>query len=166
MQEPAARDAAAAPPGGSLIANPGFEQPASGDRIPGWTLSQHAGVQAYEMGIDHASAAEGKASFRMQRLRVQVYGAITQQLDAATLAGKTVELTAKVRTKDVGPRGWMVSLDAAGSRASALASGTSDWHEVQVRAKVPAGTKTVTVGAMLRDAGTGWLDDVRLRVVD
>ena len=43
--------------------------------------------------------------------------------------------------------------------------GTTDWQRVTVRAKLPANSDTIRVGAMLLDAGTGWLDDVQLRTI-
>jgi hypothetical protein len=45
-------------------------------------------------------------------------------------------------------------------------TGTTDWRAVRVRVKVPDGTHKISVGAMLLDGGTGWLDDVKLNVVE
>ena len=157
--------AAAAAPRTLPVVNGGFEQAASADRIPGWTKAQHAGVQAYDMSIDRASAAEGHASFRMRRLREQVYGLLSQTLDVSAYAGKTLELSAKVKTEDVGPGGWVLFIDAAGGRESVAATGTGKWRALKVRLKVGAGTPSVTIGAMLLDRGTAWLDDVQLHVV-
>ena len=147
------------------IVNGGFEQPVQAMSIPGWALAQHAGRQAYEMGVVKDAAAEGHASFRMHRLSPQIYGAITQSVAVAPFAGKTVELSAQVKQDGVGAEGWMLVLDSGAGRASAVATGTADWHAMRVRAKLPADTKTISIGAILLDAGTGWLDDVQLHVV-
>lgn len=148
------------------VANAGFEQPAAGAAIPGWKISQHAGVQAFDMRVDTNTAAEGHASFRMQRLRPQVYGAITQTVDAARFGGKTLELTARVKTADVGPDGWVLYLDSAGTRESVKATGTGNWRTLRVRLKLAQTAGKVDIGAMLLDRGTAWLDDVQLHAVD
>jgi len=161
----AAAGAAAAPRTALPVANAGFEQAVSGDRIPGWTKAQHAGVQAYDMRVDGAAAAEGRASFRMQRVREQVYGLLSQTLDASAHAGRTLELSAKVKTEGVGPGGWVLFIDAAGARESTMATGTGKWRTLRVRLKLGADSRNVTIGAMLLDRGTAWLDDVQLHVV-
>jgi hypothetical protein len=144
-------------------AHAGFEQPgALPYQIPGWTLSQHAGVKAYEMDVDTASAADGHASFRIHRTQPQVYGTISQTIDVSALAGKKVELRARVKVADVGKEGWMLFIDSSGSRESTTVSGSADWREVTVSMTLPAGAKTASIGAMLLDGGTAWLDDVRL----
>ena len=148
------------------VVNGGFEQAADAATVPGWIIAQHAGVQAYEMRIDPATAAEGKASFRVRRLGNQVYGSVTQVVAAPVSAGKTLELSARIKTADVGPGGWMLFIDGAGQRESKNAVGTGDWHLVKVRLKLPAAVRDVTIGALLLDRGTAWLDDVRLQVVD
>jgi hypothetical protein len=148
------------------VANPGFEQAASGTAIPGWNISQHAGVQAFEMRVDTAAAAEGHASFRMQRLHEQVYGLVTQTVDVAQYAGKTLELSAKVKTADVGPGGWTLYLDSAGARESAKATGTDNWRTLKVRLKLAPQARTAEIGGMLLDRGTAWLDDVKLMVIE
>ena len=161
----AAAGAPAAPRTALPVVNGGFEQPASADRIPGWTKAQHAGVQAYDMRVDAANAAQGHASFRMQRVREQVYGLLSQTLDTSDYAGRTLELSAKVKTEGVGPGGWVLFIDAAGSRESTVATGTGKWRTLRVRLKLAADMRSVTIGAMLLDHGTAWLDDVQLRVV-
>ncbi len=149
------------------VANPGFEESGAPNRIPGWTLSQHAGVAAYEMTQDTTAPFAGRMSFRMHRTRVQVYGLLFQQVPVDRYAGKTLELSAMARTADVGALGWVLYVDAPGGRETATPlTGTTDWRAVRVRVKVPADAHQVSIGAMLLDAGTGWLDDVKLNVVE
>jgi hypothetical protein len=149
------------------VANAGFEEPGAPNRIPGWTLSQHAGVAAYEMTEDAAAPFAGLASFRLHRTRPQVFGLLFQEVPVDPYAGKTIELSAMARTADVGPLGWVVYIDVPGSRETAAPlTGTTDWQTVRARVKVPAGTHQISIGAMLLDSGTGWLDDVTLNVVE
>ncbi|HEX3122250.1 MAG TPA: hypothetical protein VHQ21_03035 [Rhodanobacteraceae bacterium] len=149
------------------VANAGFEEPGAPNRIPGWTLSQHAGVAAYEMTEDATAPFAGRASFRMRRTERQVFGLLFQEIPIDPYAGKTLELSAMARTADVGPLGWALYVDVPGGREMAAPlTGTTDWHAVRVRVKVPADAHQVSIGAMLLDAGTGWLDDVKLNVVE
>jgi hypothetical protein len=149
------------------VVNAGFEEPGTPNRIPGWTLSQHAGAAAYEMTEDATTPFAGQASFRLHRTRVQVFGLLFQEVPIDPYAGKTLELSAMARTADVGPLGWVVYIDVPGGRETATPlNGTTDWQSVRVRVNVPAGTHRVSIGAMLLDSGTGWLDDVKLSVVE
>lgn len=149
------------------VVNAGFEEPGAPNRIPGWTLSQHAGVAAYEMTEDATTPFAGHSSFRLRRTRPQVFGLLFQEVPIDPHAGKMLELSAMARTADVGPLGWVVYIDVPGGRETATPlTGTTDWRSVSVRVKVPADTHRVSIGAMLLDSGTGWLDDVQLRVVE
>jgi hypothetical protein len=149
------------------VANAGFEEPGGADKIPGWILSQHVGPKSFVMDLDQTAPFAGHASFRMQRTRQQIYGAIAQQIPVAGYAGKTLEFSAKVKTAAVGAEGWVLTIDVPGERvSSAPATGTSAWHTVTIRARLPDAARTATIGAMLLDDGTAWLDDVRVRVVD
>ena len=149
------------------VADAGFEEPGAPNRIPGWTLSQHAGVAAYEMTEDATTPFAGQASFRMRRIRPQVFGLLFQEVPIDPYAGKTLELSAMARTADVGPLGWVLYIDVPGGREMAAPlTGTTDWRAVRVRVKVPPDAHQVSIGAMLLDGGTGWLDDVKLNVVE
>ncbi|MDR3388657.1 MAG: hypothetical protein P4L92_16545 [Rudaea sp.] len=150
------------------VANAGFEQPASESEIPGWTTVQHAGPPAYEMVVDTREAYEGHASFRMTRKLDQLYGSIKQTVSVAAVAGESVELSAMMKTKDVGPQGWklmILDIGVNGREFSPAITGTSDWQRVSVRAHLPKGISTIVIGATLLDGGSGWIDDVKLSVV-
>jgi len=153
------------------LVNPGFEAaPVAGAWVPGWTFSQHVGDDAYDMAVDDEIAAEGQKSLRMRRYAPQVYGALSQHVALTGHAGETIELSARLRTKEVGPKGWVLVLTVIAStgnqqfRATPM-TGTQEFAEVKVRAKLPEGVEAIDVGALLRDAGTGWIDDVHIRLV-
>ncbi len=151
------------------LKNPGFEEPAKNDTIPGWLLVQHAGAPAYKVALDPDSPYAGKDSMRITRTQPQVYGSLIQRVDARNLVGKTVELTAMLRCKDVGPKGLKLLLSGGRpdtNRYSPALAGTKDWQRQTIRLKVPRTVQTLTLGVTLLDSGTGWLDDVQLRVVD
>lgn len=166
---PAAKAAAATSQSSGTLVNADFEQPAAEGSIPGWAMSQHAGPRSYEMRVDTVDPYAGHASFHMTRTQPQVYGSLTQSLDAAAYAGKTVELSAMLKTRGVGPRGWglFVSADVPGAleRSPGL-TGDNGWTKDAVRLSVPGNARRLTVGVSLRDAGDGWMDDVTLKVVN
>lgn len=158
------------------LKNPGFEEvsqvPGS---VPGWVLSQHAGAPSYEMVLDTEAGSGSQTSFRITRLAPQEYGVIHQRISLpANSRGKTLKLSALMKSREVGPDGWrlIISFESAGTLllSSAVISqayspalaGTTDWRRVTVEAKVPERAAAAEVGATLTEAGTGWLDDLSL----
>ena len=148
------------------LVNGDFEQVAADGSIPGWTTLQHAGPPSYETVIEAQGAYAGHGSFRMTRIQDQVYGTLSQDVAIAGAAGETFELSAMVKTRDVGPEGWklMISGDRV-HELSAAVTGTTDWHRASVRVQLPAATASLTVGVTLLDKGNGWMDDVQLRAI-
>lgn len=153
---------------GALV-NGDFEQAGVGGEIPGWSSSQHAGPTAFTMRVDAQGAYAGSGSLHVTRTQPSVYGSIAQTLDAKAFAGKTVELTAMLKTQNVGPKGWQLYINAGlpgTMRVADALSGDTPWQRVTVQVKVPPGARYLTVGATLRDAGDAWLDDVVLKTLD
>ena len=151
------------------IANGDFEQPASGDDIPGWLLTQHAGVKGYTATLDRDGAAQGQASLRFTRIAPQVYGEVMQRLNLARYGGKTIELSAMLKCADVGPKGWKLFISGNVPGTLAYSPGvkeTTGWQRQAVQLKLPPQIGDVAIGATLLDGGTGWVDDVQLRVVN
>ena len=160
---PAAHGASTVP---TQIVNGDFEQTAEDGSIPGWSQTQHAGPTSYEMRVEADGAYQGK-SFHMRRTQEQVYGSLTQALNLSAYAGKTVELSAMLKTRDVGKLGWKIFLSAPGAaQRSPGLTGTTDWQRQSVSARLPADAHHVIVGVTLNDAGEGWMDNIELKVLD
>jgi hypothetical protein len=156
------------PEAGTTIAvvNGDFEQSASDGNIPGWKMMQHAGPPSYEMAVDADGAYGGHGAFRMSRTHEQIYGSLVQDLDLPVSISGELELSAMMKTKDVGPEGWKLMLVIADTPVySPALTGNNEWQRISVRAKLPANSHSIRIGAMLLDAGTGWLDDVQLRTI-
>ncbi len=121
------------------------------------------------MTLDTNEPAQGKASLKMTRTQPQVYGSITQSLPLKGYAGKTIRVTAKMKSDGVGDKGWKLFLSARGQRSviygDAL-TGTSPWKSVAVEVKITPEVDQLLIGATLLDAGTGWIDDVQAHIVD
>jgi hypothetical protein len=156
--------------GGSIaVVNGDFEQPASGGVIPGWEYSHHAGVDAYKVSLDADSPAQGKASAKMTRDQPQIYGTLSQVVSVKAYEGKTVRVTAKMKSDGVGPKGWVLFMSARGLHNNVYSTpmtGSTPWKDVSIEAKIPAAAEKLTLGATLLDEGTGWFDDVKVSVVD
>jgi hypothetical protein len=152
------------------IVNGDFEQPMSGEDIPGWTFAHHGGVAGYKASLDHDDPAQGKTSLRFARVEPQVYGQMMMRLDLSKYAGKTIELSAMLKCADVGPKGWKLFINGNQPHTLAYSPGVKDttgWQKQSVQLKLPAqGADDITIGVTLQDAGTGWADDVHLQVVD
>lgn len=155
------------------LVNPGFEELSTGPKAPGWVPSQHWGPQKnYEWSVDTTAASEGKASYRIKRLSEQAFGMIQQVVRVDAFAGRTVEFSAMLKADDVGAEGWLLVVNVESRNAildqfrSAPATGKQDWKRHSVRVKLPADVFELKLGVMLLDTGTGWVDDVKLRVLD
>jgi hypothetical protein len=167
---PAARQPAAAAAGSSIpVVNGDFEKTATDGTIPGWTVMMHADPGAFQMRVDGDGAYQGHGSFHITRVREEPYGNIGQDIDATPYVGKTLELSAMSKTRDVGQRGWklLINGNAPGTlKYSSALTGTQDWQRQSVSLKVTPLVHKVMIGAILLDSGDAWLDDVELRVID
>jgi len=156
------------------VENPGFEQAMYNGRPPGWILSQHAGEEAYAMELDRESPAEGRQSLRIRRFAEQPFGVIFQTLTMdPAYHGQHLIFSAQIKTRDVSPDGWRLTLafrDIAGSHLSYLESppiiGTTNWQTIQLNDSIPPGTHTIQIGALIVDQsyGSGWIDDTRVSI--
>jgi len=168
-QEPGQAGSAAANPQ-IAIANGDFEKTAADGSIPGWVQVQHAGERAFDMRIDGEGAYRGHGSFHITRTQQQIFGSLTQNLDLSAYAGKTLELSAMMKSREVGKKGWKLLINANvvdTLRYSPALVGTNDWQRQSVSLKLPAeGARHVTIGATLLDGGEGCMDEVQLKVVD
>ncbi len=161
------------------LVNPGFEsnRPGSEGAPEGWTAIQHAGEESYDFALDSGRRKSGTQSMRIRRIGAEPYGTVMQVIDAAPLAGKTVRLSAWMRTEgvpDAGRGGAGLVLTAM--RGSSILAyefmkrarlrGTSDWQRVSIELALPARTTRLEAGATLEGAGTAWVDDFELEIVE
>jgi hypothetical protein len=161
--------ATAAYAGGPLVRNIGFEE--SPTAPVGWRLSQHAGVTAYEHAIDEEVFFQGTRSFRMQRIKEQVYGLIDQRIRLPGGEPTRLQFGAVLRSRGVGPQGWVLTanfVDIEGGIIDQVRAepvrGDTEWKPVALEAPIPPATHRIAIGVMLLDEGTGWVDDVWVRI--
>lgn len=151
------------------VVNADFEQTAADGTIPGWTSMMHADPGAFLVRVDAEGAHQGRGGLHITRVHDEPYGMVAQDIDATPYAGKTLELSAMSKTRDVGAKGWklLINGNAPGTlKYSAALNGTQDWQRQSVSLKVTPLVHKVTIGAILLDAGDAWLDEVELKVLD
>ncbi|MES9861296.1 MAG: hypothetical protein ABW157_04340 [Candidatus Thiodiazotropha sp. LLP2] len=165
------QDAKSAQAASLQLKNPSFEQ---SDKFPkGWGFSQHAGEPAYAVSIDTTNSTDGKNSYRIERKLVQAWGMVNQWLPLDNATGKSIKLTAMIKSENLGAAGFDLNLvfrkanrkfiEKVGSEAI---TGTNDWQKIEVTGVVPAGTAHLQITGVLNDAGTAWLDDIQVRIVE
>jgi hypothetical protein len=169
-------DTSAAPAAGATaipLVNPGFEAPgAAPPRFPGWMASVHSNPRAYAFAIDTGVHHAGAASLRITRVGDEPWGMITQALSPAGLSGRTIELSAWLKTDKASGPGAVLTIATTAHGATDRVvflepplAGTNDWSQARVRLAVPPGTSVVEVSAMLQGPGTLWIDDAKLDVL-
>jgi len=161
------------------LVNPGFESknPGEGGNPEGWVAIQHAGAESYDFALDSGQKHSGTQSMRIKKIGPEPYGTISQILDGTRYAGKTVRLSGWIRT-DAVPEGrntgaGLVLLAMRGSSFVAhelmkktRVRGTTEWKRYTIELKLPPATTRLELGATLEGAGTVWVDDFELEVVD
>jgi hypothetical protein len=161
------------------LVNPGFESknPGEGGNPEGWVAIQHAGAESYDFVLDSGQKHAGTQSMRIKKIGPEPYGTISQILDGARYAGKTVRLSGWIRT-DAIPDGrntgaGLVLLAMRGSSfvahelmKKARVRGTTEWKRYTIELKVPPSTTRLELGATLEGAGTLWVDDFELEIID
>lgn len=157
------------------LKNPGFEEPATvHDPVGGWRASQHSGEDSYEFTTVGDVFFKGKRSFRLTRIKDQVFGSLDQAVPAAPLAGHKIEFRFQLRAEDVGPQGFHAFINFTANTGDLLqqirgedVTGTVDkWKTFTVTTTVPHDVQNVILGLTLLDAGTVWVDEVSLRTLD
>lgn len=160
------------------VVNGGFEEKAAVDAIPGWRSVQHAGDKSYTQSVDRKGVAKGKQSLKFEQILEQHYGMLVQDVPITPdMIGKTVELSAMLKTLDVKEPGynlWMGFYDRSPSLISHLESelihGNTPWKQHQLAGTIPPGTTYIQIALHMFDhsvdGGTGWADEVRLTLLD
>jgi len=161
------------------LVNPGFESknPGEGGNPEGWVAIQHAGDESYDFALDSGQKRSGTQSMRIKRIGPEPYGTIAQILDGAPYAGKTVRLSAWIRTESIPDgRNTGAALVLAAMRGGSFLAhdfmtrsrvrGTTDWQRYSIELKLPPATTRLELGAMLEGAGTLWVDDFEMETVE
>lgn len=154
------------------ISNPGFELWDVDGLCPvGWQCSQHAGEPSFIFLPEKDDRVEGTTSMRIERVGSQPWAAVRQSLMPASIQGKYIRLSAKVKLAGVTGLGAGIMLATSGSIKTPTPSyqtyavGTTDWQTIKVEGEIPPTVSRVTLGVMLEGGGMLLVDDVLLEVL-
>lgn len=161
------------------LVNPGVGSTRQGEggHPEGWAAIRHAGDESYDFALDSGQKQSGTRSVRIERIGPEPYGTIMQVIDAAALAGRTVRLSARVRTDGIPASGrGSAGLVLTAMRGSSIVAhefmkktrlrGTGDGKRVSIELAMPARTTRLEAGATLEGDGTAWVDDFELEVIE
>ncbi|MEZ4317855.1 MAG: hypothetical protein R3F61_10135 [Myxococcota bacterium] len=138
----------------------------------GWFLAG-SNPKNYEADVvSEAYSGEGSARYRSKADK-SGFGTLMQQVGAEEYRGKRVMMSAYVKSEDV--TGWsglwlrvdgekgMLSFDNMHDRPI---EGTSAWNRYEIVLDVPEKAQGLAFGILVDGAGTVWLDDLEIEVVD
>ena len=161
------------------LVNPGFDSKEPGEQgnPKGWYSAQHTGSVSYDFALDSGRRKDGSHSMRIVNIGPEPWGTLAQVLPAAAYAGRTVRLSAWIRTEGIpDARGNGVSLLLLAQRGGELGAhvptkksrvaGDTDWKRHAVELRLPPATNRLEVGVTLEGQGTAWVDGFALEVVE
>ena len=161
------------PPAKLVFKNAGFE----GNFDPGkkcppeWLCKMHIDPDAFEFAVDQEIRLSGKQSLRITRLRNEPWAVAIQIFPAQGLTGKTLRLSAQVRTENIregnggglfflvkGPNGMVQHKDV-------LVQGTRDWQRLTVTETIHPEALSLELGFTLEGEGRVWIDEAEIEVI-
>lgn len=160
-------------PHGTTVINPGFESLVPGRRNndpEGWFSHQHAGTLSYRFTLDTNNPRSGARSLRIENIGPEPYGAITQAIDGKPYRGKTVRLSAWLRTQDTENAALTLAAMSNGIpldnnfMSERPVKGTTGWTRYSITLPIAPNAEFVEVGAMIQGKGSLWFDDVEVEV--
>lgn len=176
QQKPEPAPLASAPVNLDFEAPPGEHGLSTGWDPPG--VLPVSGGEGYEVMADREVAHGGMASGRIRLVNAERhnFGSLTQAISAAAFRGKRVRLAGWLRTQEVrtGWAGLWMRIDRESEGSQPLnfdnmhergVKGTTDWKRYEVVLDVPEPAARIVFGGVLSDAGTLWVDDLKLEVV-
>jgi hypothetical protein len=144
-----------------------------------WLISSQnpEGGRNYVGSVDHTTAYSGRASGVLASVTSNPYlsGTLCQRARASAYAGKTVEFSAYLKSRELGgsaglwfradaANGLVVAFKNAWSRSqiSQLLHGNTEWRKVQLVIDVPASAVALAYGVQMSGGGIVWIDHVQI----
>jgi hypothetical protein len=162
-----------------VIVNPGFESTGAGNggNPEGWWSLQHAGSPSYAITLDSAVRHTGEYSVLSTNIGPEPFGALVQSLPALPWRGRTLRLSAWLRTEGVtGNRfgkGATLTLQAMSGGypvahnhgKESPATGTAEWTRREVALLVPPLAEKIEIGMLHFGPGKVWVDDFAIEAL-
>jgi hypothetical protein len=168
---------------GAEVKNPDSSEALQGQQVQevahytpsGWNLVSIRGIGTLQSDLQIARS--GRASALISAGPTQKpyeFTAIGQQCAARGFAGRRIAFAAFLRTEGAfaggnlwtradNRDGFSVALD---NRGNCRVRATTDWTDCRVVIDIPDSAASITYGAMLYGAGSLWIDDASIEVLD
>lgn len=144
--------------------------------MDGWLLSDK---RAFKCGVDKNETRNGTESVFLKSVvpRPRDFGSMNKIIDAALLVGKTLRMSAWLKT-DL-PEGASAQLwlrvdgdwkqrpaECFDNMFKRRVKGRNDWHHYEVSVEVPTPSQKIAYGVLLNGTGQLWLNDIMLEQLD
>jgi erythromycin esterase len=158
-----------------------FEDGVQGEPPVEWLVPKQSTIFGFLVTTSESNPHSGKRcaviSRSMDRQYGEMFGSLSQQIDATPYRGKIIKLNAAIRT-DVSEQGnqaylWLrITKKFFGPGALLFYDNMADrpitnnnWHDYEIVGKVPTDADVVGFGLALTGYGQAWLDSVSLEVI-
>jgi hypothetical protein len=149
---------------------------------PHWFISGEASAllsQEYSGSIDHANSYEGSGSGLLKSTSTEAHhGTLMQVASAEAYRGKSVKMTAFLRSNEVAQRAglWIRADDIDGSTVAfrncfspraprSFVEGSTAWKEVEISIDIPDSAVALSYGVQMKGTGAVWIDNVSIEIV-
>jgi len=163
-------------------ANLDFEAGVPGETPVEWLVPAQSAAFDFSVTTSESNPYSGKHCAVISRLPGrhygEMYGSLSQMIDATPWRGKTIKLDAAIRTGVSGPGNqaylWLrVTRKFFGPAALLYYDNMADrpitnseWHNFSIVCKVPEDADVIGFGLALTGEGEAWLDSVSITVMD
>jgi hypothetical protein len=131
---------------------------------------------SYEIGPDQTSEFNGQniLTIKSTKSKIKGFGNIMNTIKPDLYLGKTVKMTAYVKSKNVKSwAGLWMRVDYYNAAVLAFDNmrtrgikGTNDWTKYEVVLFVPLESTSISYGVLLDETGQIWFKDLKLEIVD
>jgi flagellar basal body rod protein FlgC len=149
---------------------------------PHWFISGQEYAQAikeYSGAIDHTNAYEGSGSGLLKSTSDAAHnGTLMQVSSAAAYRGKSVKMSAFLRSTEVAKRAglWIRADDINGATVAfrnsfsprapqSFVQGSTAWKEVDISIDIPDSAVALSYGVQMAGTGAVWIDSVSIDVI-
>jgi len=163
-------------------ANLDFENGMQGKPPVEWLVPRQSAIFGFFVTTSESNPYTGKKCVVIDRQFArhygEMYGSLSQQIDATPFRGKKIKLIAAIRTDVSGPRNqaflWLrVTKKFFGPGALLFYDNMADrpitnknWHVYEIVGKVPEDAEVIGFGLALVGDGQAWIDSVSIKVID
>lgn len=131
---------------------------------------------SYEMGLDAGAEKNNQTVYKIKSIpsKTNGFGTIMKTIQPDVFLGKTVKMTAYVKSENVKSWAglWMrvdyytVAVLAFDNMQRRPIKGTKDWTKYEVVLYVPTEATAISYGVLLNETGQIWFKDVAIEIVE